>query len=105
MYLWENDVNPGYEPEEKVIKALIYGVKLSGNQGELGIWKTGQLMLDDYPRQNKIIKQDSYVDDCMSCKDTIDLVGETTNSLILVLNKSRVGLNGFTFLVLNHLDL
>ena len=35
-YIWQNELDNRKIPEEKVIKTLIYGVKLSGNQSERG---------------------------------------------------------------------
>ena len=43
MYLWQNELDPNKEPEDKVIKTLIYGVKSSGNQAELGLKETAKL--------------------------------------------------------------
>ena len=31
-YIWNENLGPGMIPEEKVIKALIYGIRSSGNQ-------------------------------------------------------------------------
>ena len=71
----------------KVIKTLIYGVKSSGNQAERGIRETGNLMKEGYPRQNEMIHNDIYVDDCTSGEDSYGAVCETTDALKLVLNK------------------
>ena len=98
MYLWENDLNPTKEPKTKIIKTLIYGVKPSGNQAERGIRETGKLMKANFPRQNEIIDNDIYVDDCRSGEDTHDLMCETTDGLKLVLI-----LKDLPFPVLTHL--
>ena len=52
LYLWENDLDPTKEPQIKVIKTLIYGVRPSGNQAERGIRETGNLMKANFPRHN-----------------------------------------------------
>ena len=86
MYLWENDLNPTKEPKIKIIKTPIYGVKPSGKQAERVIRETGKLMEANFPRQNKIINKNIYVDDCISDEDTHDLMCETTDGLKLVLS-------------------
>ena len=58
LYLWKDDLNVEQEPRHKVIKTLIYSVKSSGNQVERGIQETGNLLRDDYPRQNEIINSE-----------------------------------------------
>ena len=97
LYLWNNDLSQEREPKVKVIKTLIYGVKSSGNQAERGIRETGNLMKEGYPRQNEMIHNDIYVDDCMSGEDSYDAVWETTDALKLVLNKGGFDVKGFTF--------
>ena len=95
LYLWDNDLSQEREPKVKV--TLIYGVKSCGNQAERGIRETGNLMKEDYPRQNEMIHNDIYVDDCMSGEDSYDAVCETTDALKLVLNKGGFDLKRFTF--------
>ena len=97
LYLWQDNLNQDEEPRHKVIKTLIYGVKSSGNQAERGIRETGNLLKNEYPRQNEIINSDIYVDDCLSGEDTNELTRETTDGLKLVLNKGGFDLKGFTF--------
>ena len=65
LYLWQDNLDQDEPPRDKVIKTLIYGVKSSGNQAERGIRETGNLLKNDYPRQNEIINSDIYVDDCL----------------------------------------
>ena len=97
LYLWQDNLDQDEPPRDKVIKTLIYGVKSSGNQAERGIRETGNLLKNDYPRQNEIINSDIYVDDRLSGEDTDELVRETTDGLKLVLNKGGFDLKGFTF--------
>ena len=65
-YLWNDSLNVGAPPAEKVIKTLIYGVKSSGNQAERGLRQTALLMKEEYPEVSRIIQKDVYVDDCCS---------------------------------------
>ena len=96
LYLWNNDLNQEREPKVKVIKTVIYGVKSSGNHAERGIRETGNLMKEDYPRQNEMI-HDIYVHNFMSDEDRYDAVCETTDDLKVVLNNGGFDLKGFTF--------
>ena len=94
LYFWDNNLNQEREPKVKVIKTLIYGVKSSGNQAERAIQETGNLMKEDYPRQNEMIHDYIYVDDCMSGEDSYDAVDETTDALKLVLNYGGFNFKG-----------
>ena len=51
-YLWEENLDMGKTPEEKIIKTLIYGVKPSGNLAERSIRETADLSKDEYPEVN-----------------------------------------------------
>ena len=65
-YIWQENLDPTKIPEEKVIKTLIYGVKSSGNQAEHGLRETAKLYKDEHPEVNEIVRNDIYVDDCLS---------------------------------------
>ena len=66
LFLWNDDLDPSKEPQICVIKTLIYGVKSSGNQAEYALRATANLFKDEYPVQNRMIQEDTYVDDCPS---------------------------------------
>ena len=93
LYLWDNELSSVNRPAWKVIKTLIYGVKSSGNQAERGLRQTAEMLKDSYPREHNIINEDIYVDDCLSGEDS----WETTDNLILVINRGGFGLKGLTF--------
>ena len=57
-YIWQDDLDPGKIPEEKVIKTLIYGVKSSGNQAERGLRETAKLSRDQYLEVCEVICKD-----------------------------------------------
>ena len=57
----------------------------------------GNLMKEEYPKQNEIIHEDIYVDDCLSGDDSYDEVCKSTDGLKLVLNRGGFDLKGFTF--------
>ena len=81
----------------KVIKTLIYGVKSSGNQVERGLRETADIQKNGYPRQNEIVNEDIYVDDCLSGEDLYDISRDTTDGLEIMLNKGGFHLKGITF--------
>ena len=68
-----------------MIKALIYGVKSSGNQAERGLRKTAESLKFNHPRSNEIVKKDIYVDDRMPGGESCGKVMSVTNDLTLVL--------------------
>ena len=66
-------------PDEKVIRALIFGVKSSGNQSERGLQEIARISACEYPEVNHIVQKDIYVVDY--------LPGEREDQLELVLNR------------------
>lgn len=97
LYLWENNLNPTEKPEWKVIKTLIYGIKSSGNQAERGLRQTAELQKATYPHENEVIRNDIYVDDCLSGENSLNQVYETTDNIKLLLNKGGFNLKGITY--------
>ena len=97
MYLWQNELDPNKEPEEKVIKTLIYGVKSSGNQAELGLKETAKLKKEEYPRVFEIATEEIYVDDCLSGEDSIEEAFQTADQMQLVFSETGFYLKDFTF--------
>ena len=65
-YIWQQDLDLTKIPEEKVIKTLMYGAKSSGNQAERALRETAKLSQVEYLKVNEIVKNDIYVDDCIS---------------------------------------
>ena len=72
-YLWEPDLDPNKEPLEKVIMTVIYGVKSSGNQSERGLRLTAEHSKDEYPEVNRVVCEDTYMDDTMSGEENVEL--------------------------------
>ena len=95
-YLFESSLNPNKEPEEKVIKTVIYGVKSSGNQAETGLRFTSDIFKEDFPEVNSIVREDTYMDDTMSGEDSIQLADQRCDEVELVLNHGGFTLKGFT---------
>ena len=96
-YLWDDALTPGKEPEEKVIKTLIYGVKSSGNQAERGLRQTAELSKDEFPRVNSIINDDTFIDDVLSGEDDMVHAAQVADEMEIVLGTGGFGLKGFTF--------
>ena len=96
-YIWQENLDPRYIPEEKVIKTLIYGVKSSGNQAEHALRLTASLSKNEFQEANNMIQNDVYVDDCMSGENSIELCHKRADEINLVLTRGGFSLKGFTF--------
>ena len=97
LYLWQDDLDPDSEPEDKVIQTVIYGLKPSGNQSERGLRETARMQKEEYPRACQVATDDVYVDDCPSGEDDTELAHQTANQLETVLSNGGYHLKGFTF--------
>ncbi|XP_066917473.1 uncharacterized protein [Clytia hemisphaerica] len=96
-YLWHDTLNINQPPEEKVIKTLIYGVRSSGNQSERGIRQTSSLSKEVFPAVDRIVKEDLYVDDCMSGEVDDQTSKQRADQMEIALSRGGFGLKGFTF--------
>eukprot|EP00794_Sanderia_malayensis_P006911 gene6911-biopygen5645 len=96
-YLWEDNLDPSKPPEEKVIKTLIYGIKSSGNQSERALRQTANIFKEKYPKVNRIINKDVYVDDCVTGEKTLEEAFSLADDLEVVVNHGGFLLKGFTF--------
>ena len=61
------------------------------------VHEIGNLCSKDFPRQNDIIQNDLYVDDCISGEDSLAIAQEVTEGLQEVLGKVGFHLKGVTF--------
>ena len=95
-YLYQKDLDPEEDEEEKVITTAIYGVSSSGNQAERGLRLTAELNKEEYPEVYEIVRRDTYVDDCMSGEQTKQLLNQRADQLETVLNTGGFTLKGFT---------
>ena len=93
-YLWRRELSLSNPIEEKVIKTLIYGVKSSGNQAEHSLREIARLSKAEFPDVFEIIKNDIYVDDCLSGDMTNELAAERADQLELVLSRGGFTLKG-----------
>ena len=93
-YIWQEDLDHSKLPEEKVIKTLIYGVKSSGNQSER---QTSRLFQDEYPKVNKVVEDDIYIDDCFSGDESQQAASDKAEDLETVVNRGGFCLKGVTF--------
>ena len=96
-YIWQENLDPKFIPEEKVIKTLIYGVKSSGNQAERALRLTAEHYKSEYQKVNEIIQNDVYVDDCLSGQNSLEESHERADELQIVLMHGGFRLKGFTF--------
>ena len=96
LCLFHDFLDPDAKPITFVIRTLIYGVKTSGNQAERAIRETALLSRDEFPRQNEIVQNDIYMDDCLSGEVSYERAVEVTNDLQVVLGKTNFRLKGIT---------
>ena len=97
LYLWQRDLDPKLEPEIKVIKTLIYGVRSSGNQAERAIRLVAEKYQREYPKAYETIHKETYVDDIISGCDSEAQGLSSTEELKLCLEKGGFTLKGFSF--------
>ena len=97
QYIWQQDLDPTKIPEEKVIKTLIYGVKSNGNQAECALRETAKSSQLEYPKVNEIVKNDIYVNDCISGEQSEREALKRADELEVVLNRGGFVLKGITF--------
>ena len=95
-YLFHPTLDPKEEPEQKVAKTIMYGVKSSGNQAETALRLTSDLYKNEYPEVNAVVREDTYMDDTMSGEATIELADQRCDELEVVLNHTGFSLKGFT---------
>ena len=70
QYIWQQYLDPTKIPEEKFIKTITYTVKSSGNQNDRALRETAKLSQVEYPKVNEIVKNDIYVNDCISSEQS-----------------------------------
>lgn len=96
LYLFQDELDPSKEPNTKVIKTVIYGVRPSGNQAERALRLTADMNKDIYPLAYDTIHDDLYVDDCISGEDTLEARNNAAEQLQLCLSKGGFSLKGIT---------
>ena len=96
-YIWQQDLDPTKIPKENVIKILVYGVKSRDNEAERSLKENAKLSKVEYPKINEIVKNDIYVDNCMSGEQSEREALKRANELEVVLNRGGFVLNGITF--------
>ena len=93
-YLFEKELDQ--DPEERVIKTIIYGCFSSGNQAQCTIRKLAALFKQEYPDIHNIVKIDLYMDDCMSGGHSLEDSVKKQNDLQYVLSQGDFELKGFS---------
>ena len=96
LYKWHESLDVDAEPLIKVVMRLIYGVRPSGNQAEYAIREIARLCQEEYPRAADVIQNDTYVDDCASGEDTLELAMSSADQVEKVLKKVGFDLKGVT---------
>ena len=86
-YIWSENLDPNKIPQEKIIKTLIYGVRSSGNQAEYGLRKVAEMSSSEFPKVYEVVKDDTYVDDCMTGAPDTPSSHKLADDLEMILNK------------------
>ena len=97
LYFWDEELREGVDPVLKVIQTLIYGVRPSGQLAEVALRRTAEKTKDTFPLAYPVIMKDIYVDDNMSGNASEQSRNQTTDQLVLALEKGGFSLKGFTF--------
>ena len=98
-YLWRKDLNPENPVVTMVIKSLIYGVRSSGQQLLAGLNKLADYCEEHVPGGKegaKVLKNDTYVDDCLSSSETQELNEAKARSIVKVLAKAGMSVKAVT---------
>ena len=93
-YIWQDELDPTKIPVEKVIKTIIYGLCSSGNQAEYALRQVAKLSKEEYPEVNRIVHEDTYMDDCDSGASSMPEVESLLTDLETVINKGNFSLKG-----------
>ena len=96
-YLWHPGLDINKEPEEKVIKTLIYGVRSSGNQAEFALRTIAEASKDEFPDAHDAIQNDVYVDDCLSGAPNHDAAHQLADEVEMTVNRGGFELKGVAF--------
>ena len=98
MYLWNNKLTIGVEPEIKVIKTATYGVRSSGNQATVGVRLAAVHSENKYPDASKTLKKSSYVDDVLPPgKESLEQCYVLADQLNIIVEKGGLKLKCFAF--------
>ena len=95
LYLWNDTLNENDEPQWKVIKTVIYGVRPSGNIAECALRRTAEISRTEFPKACDVIIHDTYVDDCMSGTESLEKTLQLTDEMQATLAKGGFTLKGF----------
>ena len=96
-YIWQDELDIKKIPIEKVIKTIIYGLCPSGNQSENALRGLTDLKKDEYPEVQRIIHEDTFMDDCISGGSSMEKTTKLAVNLEAVLKCGSFSLKGVTF--------
>ena len=86
-YNWQQDLDPTEILEEKVIKTLICGAKSSCNDADCVLRETAKFSQVESPKVNEIVKNNVYVDDCISVEQSKREALKRADELKVVINR------------------
>ena len=100
QYLWKEDLDETKPTKIMLIKTVIYGVRPSGNLTGVGFVKTAEFAEQHYPELSEgaqVIKQDTYVDDSVTSRDTLEACILTAEAMEKVLEFGGATIKDFAF--------
>ena len=96
LYLFSPNLDLNDNPEWKVMKTLIYGVRPSGGLAECGLRKTVELSKAEFPLAYDPVINDTYVDDCISGTDSYEQSAKVMDQIECAVSTGGFSLKGFT---------
>ena len=99
-FLWQENLTPGSEIVEMVIKTLIYGIRSSGSQTQAGFCKLSDYVLDHHPEYTlgaRVLQNDTYVDDAMSSFESKDKCVQAAEGLKFTLSLAGMSTKDVVF--------
>ena len=96
LYFWDGELKVGIAPKLKVILTNVNGVRSSGNVAECALRRTADLTQNEFPSAYPVIKNNVYVDDCLSGNETDSERCHTIDQFSSAVAQGGFNLKGFT---------
>ena len=96
-FWWQDELDPSNPVVQMIVKTIIYGVKSSGNQAERALRLTATKMEDKFPKAANIVKNDIYVDDCLSGDVSVEAGRAAYESVSELIRHGGFSTKGVTF--------
>ena len=100
LYLWKNELCPDAPTEVRVINSLIYGVRSSGQQLEIGLRKLAETVSQHHPEHAngaEALTKSIYVDDILHGSDSRQESEAAANSVQFILDQANIKTKSIIF--------